>query len=917
MKKLDSQDAVKDHHDNGKVKQSERHSSEEQPCTELSSQPQQSQQTMRPSESHGTIEPSNSSSMQTFDDVYSPNQQKTASTSASDHKLAPEFTSPTKSLKSFFFKNRLSSYSIDSISEEPELEPHVVKEQKPSTAQAGTHDLTPTKSPNRLLNFNLRPKFIRSKSSGMSDVSANTPTPSKYTTSNRKRVTVDDFADTESDESGTSSVQDPEGGSEDVELPGLPNDTFDESINSVLQEYHNRDSDTRTRSMFVESDLRPKSGELSLHESEQLKSDIIRQGSVKSIGAKSAQSVDRLPSDKGQLYIDAKASQEQFKRGNVKVDQQSPTIFKRVSAPSDESSPKTPRSDRDSSGSVVSLRFKVHSDQIEPVKTKAKHMSTATTTSNAETNRSSLRASVMFSDDSEIEESGKHKYPDPTVTPLATPRVNYSDNRHSSSTEYTNRSSLNDSAIAGSLQNTSSSSGRHQSPHLPPSVLRQSQASDSISLGGDEYHFDEETLANKTNVLNISNTHTFDETMLKSEDTKHSSVTRSSMSSGELLRNLVGSSYDQTRSSDNSDSVPRPLSQYREGGSRPGSMLGNTWTKPTSNVPGRLSDPSTENIYPNLPPKQRLPRIDSSHTVNNMTAELDATNELPIMLYKIQNKDYDESKNRWSVYENRNSQNTQNESRGRIEATQSTRSDSDSNSPVANEPFVPKPQESHDGSIAGSSGVGTRSAARVSNASLTLSQGQSLGDREFGNHQDLSHDIPKSPSQQEQTDVPEDAHFRNESLVLSQPKRNLFVSDQQPSSNMIDSEKHVNDYTYKSPRDQTYIPRQQQKQEGEYDSSYHFLSYSWLQFALLMLVGLVAPPIYFLTTIGLFDGKDRHHSYYGGMTGYKVNDSNQGIYVKKFSKSQKIASFIIGLIWILIVLAMIGVGLGVGLTRGK
>ncbi|CAD1810053.1 putative integral membrane protein [Candida parapsilosis] len=915
MKKLKSQDTTKDRRDSAAKKDSEHlDPSQGRPPTESQSQSQHVQQPTRPSESHA---PSTSSSMQTFDDVYSPNQQKTVSTSSSDSKLTPEFTSPTKSLKTFLFKNRLSSYSIDSISEEPELEPQVTKESKSATIQSAIQDLTPTKSPSRLLNFNLRPKFIRSRSSGLSDTGANPPlTPTKYTSAARKRVTIDDFADTESEESGTSSNQEAEGDPEEIESPILFDETFDESVNSVLQEYHNRDSDVRTKSMFLESDLRPKSGELSLHESEQLKSDIIRQGSVKSIGTKTGPSSDRLPSAKQQLYIDAKASQEHFKQGNIRVDQQSPTIFKRVSAPSDESSPKTPRSDRDSSGSAVSLRFRVHGDQIEPIKSKARHTSSATTTTNAETNRSSLRASITLSDDSEVDDGAKSKYPEPTITPLATPRVNYSDNRHSSSTEYTNRSSINDSAIAGSLPNTSSSGGgggsggRHSSPQVHPSVLRHSLADDSISISGDEYHFDEETIANKTNVLNFSNTHTFDETMLKSEDTKHSSVARSSMSSGELLRNLVGSSYDQTRSSDNSDSIQRPTSQYREGkvvGSRPVSMSGNI-SKPAMPMETPLNL-SSENIYPNLPSKQRLPRIDSSQTVNNMTAGLDATNELPIMLYKIHNKDYDESKNRWSVYENRNSQNTQNAAKAaREEVALSTRSGSESNSPDANAALTPKPETSQAGSISGSSGVGTRSATRSSHTSSTSSP----LDRQLDNQKDLSSGIPQQQSVQRPTQ--EDPQMPGQPLVLSQPKRNLFLNDRQPSTNMMDPEKHTNNFTY--PRDQTYLPRQQ-KQEGEYDSPYHFIPYSMLQFSLLMLVGLVAPPIYFLTTLGLFDGKDNQSSYYGGMTSYKVNSSNRGVYVKKFTKSQKIISFVIGLVWVLIVLAMIGVGLGVGLTRGR
>lgn len=66
------------------------------------------------------------------------------------------------------------------------------------------------------------------------------------------------------------------------------------------------------------------------------------------------------------------------------------------------------------------LRFRVHGDQIEPIKTKARHTSSATTMSHADTNRSSLRASITLSDDSEIEDAAKSKYPDPTVTPMAT-----------------------------------------------------------------------------------------------------------------------------------------------------------------------------------------------------------------------------------------------------------------------------------------------------------------------------------------------------------------------------------------------------------------------------------------------------------------------------------------------------------------
>ncbi|KAG5421898.1 hypothetical protein I9W82_000991 [Candida metapsilosis] len=906
MKKLVSQNASKD----GR-RSTDSDSSDDHAHGETILQTQKIQQPVRPADSHASIAPSTSSSMQTVDDVYSPNQQKTISTSSSDSKVTPEFTSPTKSLKTFLFKNRLSSYSIDSISEEPELEPQAAKEQKTPVTSPGGHDLTPTRSPNRLLNFNLRPKFIRSRSSGLSDANP-PPTPSRLTPSSKKRVTLDDFADTDSDDSGVSPRKEGEGDSGDMGSPILFDETFDESVNSVLQEYHNRDSDLRTRSMFVESDLRPKSGEISLDESEQLKSDIIRQGSVRSIGSRTTHTTEAVPSDKQKLFIDAKESQEQFKHGTVKAGQPSPTVFKRLSGPSDESSPKTPKSDRESTGSSTSLRFKVHGDQIEPVKNKARHISSAANVTRTDTNRSSLRASIAASDDSEADDSSRSKYPDPTITPLATPRVHYAGNRNSSSTDYTNRSSINDSAIAGSLPNTSSSGGgsggsRQQQVHPP--MLRHSLADDSISLGGDEYNLEEEeTIDSRTKALNFSNTtHMFDETMLKSEDTKHSSMAHSSMSSGELLKNLVGGSYDHTRSSDNSD-AQRPGSQYREGGlgSRPGSTLVSP-SKGITTVPEGYSNAPSDKIYPNLPPKQRLPRSESNQTVNNMTAGLDASNELPIMLYTIHNKDYDESKNRWSVYENRNSQNSAREREG---AALSPHSASGSNSPDPNEVLASKPLESHVGSVSGSSGIGSRSAARMSNASSTLSRYQTIDDPRFDNH----------PTKFTQPDVhgqrQEDAQLPGQHLVLSQPKRNLFLNDRQPSSNMIDAEKEIHDFTYKTPQDQTHFARQE-KQEVTHESTYKFLPYTWLQFSLLMVVGLVAPPIYFLITAGLFDGRDGPGSYYGAMTGYKVNHSNQGVYVKRFTKSQKITSFVIGLVWVLIVLAMIGVGLGVGLTKGR
>ena len=89
-------------------------------------------------------------------------------------------------------------------------------------------------------------------------------------------------------------------------------------------------------------------------------------------------------------------------------------------------------------------------------------------------------------------------------------------------------------------------------------------------------------------------------------------------------------------------------------------------------------------------------------------------------------------------------------------------------------------------------------------------------------------------------------------------------------------------------------------------------THSWPLFILIMIIGLVVPPIYILLAVGFFDNNNTSNSQYNLHLTYLVVNPNQN---KRFSKTQKLVSFVIGLLCLCIILALIGVGLGVGLTR--
>lgn len=85
--------------------------------------------------------------------------------------------------------------------------------------------------------------------------------------------------------------------------------------------------------------------------------------------------------------------------------------------------------------------------------------------------------------------------------------------------------------------------------------------------------------------------------------------------------------------------------------------------------------------------------------------------------------------------------------------------------------------------------------------------------------------------------------------------------------------------------------------------------YSNAYFAMLMILGLLLPPVYFLVPLGIFDKLKSSKNYYTGVY-YRLQYLVDNRRVIKFKRIHKLISFVIGLIWFAIILAMIGVGFG-------
>lgn len=90
------------------------------------------------------------------------------------------------------------------------------------------------------------------------------------------------------------------------------------------------------------------------------------------------------------------------------------------------------------------------------------------------------------------------------------------------------------------------------------------------------------------------------------------------------------------------------------------------------------------------------------------------------------------------------------------------------------------------------------------------------------------------------------------------------------------------------------------------------LTYSWAKWFGITLTSLIVIPLFFLLALGMLDKKG---FYYHDFLSVEDKPLANGAFHQRYSTRQKLCSFIIGLVWLCTVLAMIGVGFGLGLSR--
>lgn len=271
----------------------------------------------------------------------------------------------------------------------------------------------------------------------------------------------------------------------------------------------------------------------------------------------------------------------------------------------------------------------------------------------------------------------------------------------------------------------------------------------------------------------------------------------------------------------------------------------------------------------------------SSRTLD-LVAGVDSQSELPVMLYTIQDQDL--SNNRWSVYE------SVYEKERRMEILQ-----------------VPEP--TYSGSRSGSN-----SPREVSFLSRSTDIPSSDSSRSEKNDTDLatasqgfsSHLSPKlgttlkwrSPEALQNHEQPNEASHV------------LLNSMESPVSSVVQdtvTKQHHHEHMTSQ-----FLCHEKKSLYRQISGSANDVP--WAKWFSMMIMGLVAVPIYFMVAFGFFD--------YGGNHDYTLKrtldekDTNVGVrYFRRYTRTQKVLSGVIGILWMMVVVAMIGVGIGLGIRR--
>lgn len=281
----------------------------------------------------------------------------------------------------------------------------------------------------------------------------------------------------------------------------------------------------------------------------------------------------------------------------------------------------------------------------------------------------------------------------------------------------------------------------------------------------------------------------------------------------------------------------------------------------------------------------------------DLTAGVDSRTNLPVMLYKVQDKHYLERNNRWSV--DYRLQKDVRSNRSPVSSQQHRSPDLIPKSFAGSSMSIIEPSKSRLGQYASKTSI----ALSGQGVSLNSDPSQIYGSKKHS-HNNLHE---KSPA----------------------PIFNPSASDTQShgSVTQLTTNNYLHDTLSKNNSHEHMLNNTPTTNYNTIGSSYEDLekndlspilnqirhkTHSWPLFILIMIIGLAVPPIYILLAAGFFDNNNTSNRQYNLQLTYLVVNPNQK---KRFSKTQKLISFIIGLLWLCIVLAMIGVGLGVGLTR--
>lgn len=301
--------------------------------------------------------------------------------------------------------------------------------------------------------------------------------------------------------------------------------------------------------------------------------------------------------------------------------------------------------------------------------------------------------------------------------------------------------------------------------------------------------------------------------------------------------------------------------------------------------------------------------------LNNFTARLDSRTELPVMLYRVENESFDEK--RWSLVESqrdsarerKSDNNGSHDSSGSNESTRlypgqkmSIQTDHSGSSSSGADPksppyhlqglFQPQMGDIHgqgDGHGGRGSGSGTNSGnSGDSGANSGSNSGRGSGSGSSGPASSRhKSSIQSYFDRLQQSKLSQTPQSKPTPYMDDKPDHSAYPEPPPPTEKLRDSEERKTSHERMFYEKDTF-------NHPPTTRRYH----SWYYFLLIMVVGLVAPPVYYLVTLGVMDRRQSRHGPQ-----------------PRFLRGQKFFSLVVGIVWILVVMAMIGVGFGVGTRR--